>query len=56
MHKTIEEKHEEIEKIKKESEEYNNQDMYVKYAKMQRSILKMSKMLETHKEEFLVRT
>ena len=49
MHITIAEKQEEIEKLKVESEEYNNQDMYVKYAKMQRSILKMSKMLETHK-------
>ena len=49
MHKTIAEKQEEIEKLKVEREEYNNQDMYVKYAKMQRSILKMSKMLETHK-------
>lgn len=41
MHKAIAEKQEEIEKLKLECEEYNNQDMYVKYAKMQRSIIKM---------------
>ena len=45
MHKTIQEKQEEIEKLKKESEVYNNQDNYVKFAKMQRSLLKMEKLL-----------
>ena len=36
---------------KEESERYNDQDNYVKYAKMQRSIVKLEKILKTGKEE-----
>ena len=32
-----------------ECEKYNNQDTYAKYAKMQRSLLKMEKLTKTSK-------
>ena len=38
-----------IQEEKKESEKYNNQDQYAKFAKIQRSILKLEKITETRK-------
>ena len=38
-----------IQEEKKESEKFNNQDQYAKFAKIQRSILKLEKITETRK-------
>jgi hypothetical protein len=45
--RALEEKRAELEKTTTECETYNNPENYVKYAKMQRSLIKMQKFIKT---------
>lgn len=52
MHITLTEKKEEMAVQTKECEKYNNQDQYTKYAKIQRSLVKMQKLIKISKWDF----
>lgn len=51
MHVTLNEKKKDVQDQTVECEKYNNQDQYTKYAKMQRSLVKMQKLIKTNETE-----
>ena len=51
MHQALKSTKESYESQKVECEKYNNQDEFAKYGKMQRALVKMSKLMATNEEE-----
>ena len=51
MHQALKSTKESYEAQKVECEKYNNQDEFAKYGKMQRALVKMSKLMATNEEE-----
>jgi hypothetical protein len=51
MQEVLKTKKKEVEEFKAECEKFNNQDEYSKYAKMQRSLIKMEKLVKTNESE-----
>ena len=51
MHQALKSTKESYDSQKVECEKYNNQDEFAKYGKMQRALVKMSKLIKTNEEE-----